>query len=157
MAAIIGTECPLWVKSGHWSMSGSCPLYPPKADIAERPPWFKPIALLAARRWHDELVASAAALSDPRAIAKLQILRQTQSHFGQALAGATDRNRAWRQTGICVDERVFDIARRNAEWLLEISIFGWDFHCSAGLAHRLEIGTRRLTRAGTVAIPLVED
>jgi len=55
---------------------------PPKADIAERPPWFKPIALLAARRWHDELVASAAALRDPRAIAKLQILRQTQSHFG---------------------------------------------------------------------------
>jgi len=43
------------------------------------PRWFKAVALLAPRRWHDELVTSAAALSDPRAIAKLQILRQTQS------------------------------------------------------------------------------
>jgi hypothetical protein len=40
------------------------------------------VALLAARRWHDELVVSAGALGDLRAIAKLQILRQTQSHFG---------------------------------------------------------------------------
>jgi hypothetical protein len=40
------------------------------------------VALLAARRWQDELVASAAAFGDLRAIAKLQILRQTQPHFG---------------------------------------------------------------------------
>ena len=39
-------------------------------------------ALLAAHGWHDESVASATALGDLRAIAKLQILRQAQSHFG---------------------------------------------------------------------------
>ena len=43
---------------------------------------FKSVTLLAARRWHDELVASAAALGNLRAIAKLEILRQAQSHFG---------------------------------------------------------------------------
>ena len=79
------------------------------------------------------MVASAAAPSDPRAIAKLQILRQTESHFGSALAGATDRNRVWRQTGLGVDECVFDIAPRNAEWLLEISIFRWVFTAARAL------------------------
>src|SRR5260370_41205292 len=73
--------------------------------------------LYAARRWHDELVASAAALNDFRAIAKLQILRQAKPHFGQAFAGATDRDRASRQTRVVVDEGVFDIAWRNAEGL----------------------------------------
>jgi hypothetical protein len=54
----------------------------PVLAIRKLPRWFKAVALLAPRRWHDELVTSAAALSDPRAIAKLQILRQTQSYFG---------------------------------------------------------------------------
>ena len=26
-------ECPLWVKSGHWSTSASCPLYPQKQTL----------------------------------------------------------------------------------------------------------------------------
>ena len=29
-------QCPLWVKSGHLQRKRSCPLYPPKADIAGR-------------------------------------------------------------------------------------------------------------------------
>jgi hypothetical protein len=68
------------------AMSALCQKQTPRAcaslAIRKLPPWFKSVALLAARRWHDELVASAATLSDPGAIAKLQILRQTQSHFG---------------------------------------------------------------------------
>jgi hypothetical protein len=83
--------------------------------------------LPATRRWHDELATSAAALSYFRAIAKLQILGQAQPHFGQASAGATDSDRASRQTRIGFDESIFDILRRNAD-----------------LAHRLEIGAWRL-------------
>jgi len=90
------------------------------------------------------MVSSAAALNDFRAIAKLQILRQAQPHFGQAFAGATDGDRASWQAGIGTDEGVFDIARRNAEWLFEVGIVGWDFHCRACFAYRLEIGARRL-------------
>jgi hypothetical protein len=67
-------QCPLWVKSGPQGQLNECP-FTPKSGHAERPPWFKSIELLAARRWHDELLPSAAALSDSRAIAKLQILR----------------------------------------------------------------------------------
>jgi hypothetical protein len=26
----VGTQCPLWVKSGHCAVSGRCPLYPQK-------------------------------------------------------------------------------------------------------------------------------
>ena len=89
--------------------------------------------LYAARRWHDELVASAAALNDFRAIAKLQILRQANAHFGQAFAGATDRDRASRQTGVGVDEGVFDIAWRNAEWLFEIGKSGGIFTAARAL------------------------
>src|SRR5262249_13844123 len=29
-AAILGCRCPLWVKSGHYAVSGRCPLYPQK-------------------------------------------------------------------------------------------------------------------------------
>jgi hypothetical protein len=29
------SHCPQWVKSRHFEMSDRCPLYPPKADIAE--------------------------------------------------------------------------------------------------------------------------
>jgi len=31
-----GRPCPLWVKSGHRSMSASCPLYPRKRTFIER-------------------------------------------------------------------------------------------------------------------------
>src|SRR6516225_8238905 len=30
VATILRTECPLWVKSGHWGRLESCPLYPRK-------------------------------------------------------------------------------------------------------------------------------
>jgi hypothetical protein len=81
--------------SGHWNLVAKCPLCAKSGNtliiLAAKGHrfWrsvncrrFKAVALLAARRWHDELVTSAAALSDPRAIAKLQILRQAQSYFG---------------------------------------------------------------------------
>src|SRR6516225_2480037 len=119
---------------------------PPERQVPVLPaePVVQAAALCAAGRWHHELVSSAAVLNDLRAIAKLQILRQAQPHFGQASAGASDRDRASRQTGIGFDESVFDTARRNVEWLFEIGIIGWDFHRRAGLAHRLEIGAWRL-------------
>src|SRR5262249_55813729 len=30
------TECPLWVRSRHWSASAQCPLYPQKRTLVER-------------------------------------------------------------------------------------------------------------------------
>jgi hypothetical protein len=32
----VGTQCPLWVKSGHCAVSGRCPLYPQKRTLIER-------------------------------------------------------------------------------------------------------------------------
>ena len=33
-------QCPLWVKSGHWSTSAQCPLYPQKRTLIEPPTQF---------------------------------------------------------------------------------------------------------------------
>ena len=56
------------------------PGYYPVANLA------RAAALYTAGGWHDELVSSAAALNDFRAIAKLQILRQAQPDFGHVPA-----------------------------------------------------------------------
>src|SRR6476620_10874630 len=53
-------QCPLWVISGYLHCNGSCPLYPPKADMccATRDVCFGPIADIAhfirSHRWRGQ-------------------------------------------------------------------------------------------------------
>src|SRR6516165_5654169 len=83
----------------------------------------------------------------------MQVLGKAKPHFGQAPGIAADRD----ESRIGLDESVFNGAGGEAEQLLEIGKFRRDFHRAARLAHRLEIGARRLARAGAVAIPFIED
>src|ERR1700755_2167358 len=94
----------------------------------------------AAAKWrHFHLVATAGAPVDFFTCPELQVLGHANAHLAETLAVTGHGNRSIAESGIGLDESVFEFGRCDLLAFRELEIFAWNLHRGASLANGFEI------------------